>query len=131
MTGELHAHALLLFLIIFVWTPPHFWALAIARKDEYAKVAIPMLPVTHGVPYTKLCILLYTLLLLLVTLLPWIVGMAGLPYLFAALMLGGLFVYHAIRLELAPDDEPAMQVFSYSITYLMALFAALLVDHYL
>lgn len=131
VTGEVHAHALLLFLIIFVWTPPHFWALAIAKKDEYAKVGIPMLPVTHGVAYTKLCILLYTGLLVLVTVLPWLTGMSGLGYLLAALVLGAVFLYRAFELEASSDDRTAMGVFSYSITYLMALFTALLVDHYL
>lgn len=130
VTGEVHAHALILFLIIFVWTPPHFWALAIAKRDEYAKVGIPMLPVTHGIPYTKLCVLLYTVLLVAVTVLPWVTGMSGLPYLFAALALGAVFLFYAVRLELADDTALAMPVFSYSITYLMALFAALLVDHY-
>lgn len=130
ITGEVHAHALILFLIIFVWTPPHFWALAIAKRDEYAKVGIPMLPVTHGIPYTKLCVLLYTVLLIAVTVLPWVTGMSGLPYLFAALALGAVFLYYAVRLELSDDTALAMPVFSYSITYLMALFAALLVDHY-
>ena len=131
VTGELHANALLLFLIVFIWTPPHFWALAIARKEEYANVGIPMLPVTHGVPYTKLCILLYTGLLLLVSVLPWFTGLSGVPYLIAALVLGGVFFYKAFRLERSENTDLAMPVFSYSITYLIALFGALLVDHYL
>ena len=131
VTGEVHAHALLLFLIIFVWTPPHFWALAIARRDEYAKVGTPMLPVTHGVPYTKLSVLLYTVLLLVVTILPWLAGMSGLLYLAAALALGGIFLRHAVSLSLSDGDEPAMPMFVYSINYLMFLFAALLIDHYL
>ena len=131
ITGEVHAHALLLFLIIFVWTPPHFWALAIARRDEYAKVGTPMLPVTHGVPYTKLSVLLYTVLLLVVTILPWLAGMSGLLYLAAALALGGIFLRYAVSLSLSDGDEPAMPMFVYSINYLMFLFAALLIDHYL
>jgi len=131
VTGEVHAHALILFLIIFVWTPPHFWALAIAKKDEYAKVGIPMLPVTHGIAYTKLCVLLYTVLLIVVTALPWVTGMSGLPYMFAAMALGSVFFYYALRLEKSSDTQFAMPLFSYSITYLMALFAALLIDHYL
>lgn len=131
VTGDVHAYSLLLFLIIFVWTPPHFWALAIARRDEYAKVGTPMLPVTHGIAYTKICVLLYSVLLLLVTILPWLTGMSGLPYLFGALGLGGVFVYYAIRLELSDDPGLPMTLFSYSITYLIALFSVLLVDHYL
>ena len=131
ITGEVHAFSLLLFLIIFVWTPPHFWALAIARRDEYAKVGTPMLPVTHGVAYTKLSVFLYTVLLVLVTLLPWLAGMSGLLYLAAALVLGAQFLRHALRLRAAPDDAPAMPMFAFSISYLMYLFAALLVDHYL
>ncbi|MEL7312557.1 MAG: heme o synthase [Pseudomonadota bacterium] len=131
ITGEVHAYALLLFLIIFVWTPPHFWALAIARRDEYAKVGTPMLPVTHGVPYTKLSVLLYTILLVIVTLLPWLSGMSGLLYLAAALVLGGVFLRHALLLRASEGDEPAMPMFVYSINYLMYLFAALLLDHYL
>lgn len=131
VTGEVHAHALLLFLIIFVWTPPHFWALAIARRDEYAKVGTPMLPVTHGVPYTKLSVLLYTVLLFIVTLLPWLSGMSGLIYLASAVVLGGVFLRHALRLRASETDAPAMPMFVYSINYLMFLFAALLLDHYL
>lgn len=131
VTGDVHAYSLLLFLIIFVWTPPHFWALAIARRDEYAKVGTPMLPVTHGIAYTKICVLLYSVLLLLVTILPWLTGMSGLPYLFGALGLGGVFVYYAVRLELSEDPDLPMRLFSYSITYLIALFSVLLVDHYL
>ena len=133
VTGELHAHALLLFLIIFIWTPPHFWALAIARRDEYAKVGIPMLPVTHGNAYTRLFILLYTILLVLVSLMPWLTGMSGLPYLFSAISLGAVFLAYAIRMHRAGDGDSKlpMQTFVYSIHYLMALFTALLVDHYL
>ncbi len=131
VTGEVHANALLLFLIIFVWTPPHFWALAIARKDEYAKVGIPMLPVTHGEAYTRLSILLYTILLVIITVMPYLTGMSGLIYLLTALVLGGMFLSHAIQMMRHPDDlERAMGAFKFSITYLGFLFAALLVDHY-
>ena len=130
VTGEVHANALLLFLIIFVWTPPHFWALAIARKADYQKAGIPMLPVTHGDAFTRQFILLYTILLVLVTILPYLSGLSGLIYLAAALLLGGTFLYYAIRLKI--DDSPRlpMRVFKYSINYLMLLFAALLADHY-
>ncbi|MFV1972668.1 MAG: heme o synthase [Thiohalobacterales bacterium] len=131
MTGSLDPHALLLFLIIFVWTPPHFWALAIHRREEYAKVDIPMLPVTHGVPFTRLQILLYTILLLVVSVLPFVMHMSGLLYLAGALALGGGFLYYAIRLMQGDDEKIAMQTFGYSIWYLMALFTFLLVDHYL
>jgi protoheme IX farnesyltransferase len=131
VTNDVHAGALLLFLIVFVWTPPHFWALAIARKDEYAKVDIPMLPVTHGEAYTRLNILLYTILLLLVTILPYLIGMSGLIYLAAALALGGRFLWYAIRMYRQPEDiELPMRTFKFSITYLGILFAALFVDHY-
>ncbi|WAK01692.1 heme o synthase [Methylobacter sp. YRD-M1] len=130
MTGEIHPYALLLFLIIFVWTPPHFWALAIARREEYAKVEIPMLPVTHGPEFTRLHILLYTILLLIVTLLPYLTGMSGLIYLAAAVPLGLGFIYFAILMMRRKDDRTAMQTFGYSIIYLMIMFAALLVDHY-
>ena len=125
------AHALLLVLIIFVWTPPHFWALAIFRREDYARALVPMLPVTHGVEYTRWQILLYTLLLLIVTVLPWVAGMSGLCYLGGALVLGIAFVWHAWRLMDPPDERYAMRVFGYSIAYLMALFALLLVDHWL
>ena len=131
LTGSLDPHALLLFLIIFVWTPPHFWALAIHRRAEYAKVDIPMLPVTHGVPFTRLQILLYTLLLLAVSVLPFAMHMSGYVYLAGALLLGGGFLYYAIRLMRGRDEKVAMQTFGYSIWYLMAIFALLLVDHYL
>jgi protoheme IX farnesyltransferase len=131
VTNEISAGALLLFLIIFVWTPPHFWALAIARKEEYAKVDIPMLPVTHGEAYTRLNILLYTILLVLVTLLPYLIGMSGLIYLSAALVLDAVFLYYAIRIMREPGDRDLpMKTFKYSISYLGFLFAALLVDHY-
>ena len=132
MRGEWDwAHALLLVLIVFVWTPPHFWALAIFRREDYARALVPMLPVTHGVEYTRWQILLYTLLLLLVTVLPWIAGMSGLCYLGGALVLGIAFVWHAWRLMDPPDERYAMRVFGYSIAYLMLLFALLLVDHWL
>jgi protoheme IX farnesyltransferase len=131
VTGELHAHALLLVLIIFVWTPPHFWALAIFRRDDYARAMVPMLPVTHGVEYTRWQILLYTVLLVIVTVLPWATGMSGLFYLGGALVLGLVFLYYAWKLLDPPDEFYAMRVFNYSIVYLMALFAFLLVDHWL
>ena len=128
VTGSVDPHALLLFLLIFVWTPPHFWALAIHRRQEYASVDIPMLPVTHGVDLTRLHILLYTVLLLVVSLLPYLTHMSGLLYLAGALVLGGLFLQHAWRLW--HDEAHAMKTFGFSIVYLMALFAFLLVDHY-
>jgi protoheme IX farnesyltransferase len=131
VTGTVHEHALLLFLIIFTWTPPHFWALAIARREEYARAGIPMLPVAYGVAFTRLHILFYTILLLLVTLLPFLTGMSGLIYLAAAAILGAAFIVYALRLHLRPNDKLPMQTFGFSITYLSLLFAALLVDHYL
>ena len=132
VTNEIEAGALLLFLIVFVWTPPHFWALAIARKEEYAKVDIPMLPVTHGEAYTRLHILLYTILLALVTILPYLIGMSGIIYLLTAIVLDAYFLYYAIRMFREPDDvELPMKTFRFSISYLGFLFAALLVDHYL
>lgn len=131
MTGEVHTHALLLFLIIFVWTPPHFWALAIAKRKEYAKVKIPMLPVTHGPEFTRLQILLYTILLLLVALLPYLTGMSGLVYLAVAVPFNLGFIYYAIQMMIRKDDKTAMQTFGYSIVYLMVMFAILLIDHYL
>jgi len=131
VTGEISSSALLLFLIIFVWTPPHFWALAIARKDEYAKVGIPMLPVTHGEEYTRLHILLYTILLVVITIIPYLTGMSGLIYLAAAVSLGAVFLNYAVRMLRDRDDvELPMRTFKFSITYLAVLFAALLVDHY-
>jgi protoheme IX farnesyltransferase len=131
LTDSIDPHALLLFLIIFVWTPPHFWALAIYRRKEYAKVDIPMLPVTHGVPFTRLQILLYTILLLVVSVLPFVTRMSGPVYLAGALLLGGGFLYYAIIMMKGEDEKIAMKTFGYSIWYLMALFALLLVDHYL
>ncbi len=125
------AHALLLVLIIFVWTPPHFWALAIFRRDDYARALVPMLPVTHGVEYTRWQILLYTVLLVAITVMPWAVGMSGLFYLGGALVLGAVFLWYAWRLLDPPDEFFAMRTFNYSIVYLMALFAFLLVDHWL
>jgi len=124
-------YALLLFLIVFVWTPPHFWALAIYRVEEYRKVDVPMLPVTHGLAYTRLQILLYTVLLLLVTLLPYLAGMSGLIYLTAALILGFMFLAYSIKIYRNPDDNKiAWATFMFSVNYLMLLFVALLVDHY-
>ena len=132
MRGEWDwAHALLLVLIVFVWTPPHFWALAIFRRDDYARALIPMLPVTHGVEYTRWQILVYTVLLLVVTVLPWATGMSGLFYLGGALVLGAVFLFYAWKLLDPPDEFFAMRVFNYSVVYLMALFAFLLVDHWL
>jgi heme o synthase len=131
VTGTVDPNALLLFLIVFIWTPPHFWALAIARKDEYAKVGIPMLPVTHGVAFTRLQVLLYTLLLVAVTLMPFVTGMSGVLYLAAAVVLNAFFVWYAFQLKVSERAHLPMKVFRYSISYLMWLFAALLVDHYL
>ncbi len=124
-------HALLLVLIIFIWTPPHFWALAIFRRADYAKAMVPMLPVTHGVTYTRWQILFYTVLLFVVTLLPWVFGMSGLIYLIGAVALGLGFVYYAYRLLNPPDELYSMKVFGYSITYLIVMFALLLVDHWI
>ena len=131
VTNEVHPHALLLVLIVFVWTPPHFWALALHRKDEYAKADVPMLPVTHGERYTKLHILLYTIVLVLVTVLPWLAGMSGWMYLLGALVLGGGFLYWAIVLMISDKPDLGMATFKYSIVYLLALFAIMLLDHYL
>ncbi|WP_254063325.1 heme o synthase [Rhodanobacter sp. L36] len=131
VTDALHPFALQLCLIIFVWTPPHFWALAIFRRDDYARAQVPMLPVTHGVVYTRWHVLFYTVLLVLVTLLPALTGMSGLIYLGGAVVLGAGFMYYAVRLLNPPDDMFPMKVFSYSIVYLMALFAFLLADHWL
>ena len=130
VSGELHPEALLLFLIIFVWTPPHFWALAIRRRDDYARADVPMLPVTHGVALTKLHILLYTILLVIVTIMPFLVRMSGTLYLAGALALGIGFVYYALRLYRSEGDRFAMKTFGYSIFYLSALFAFFLLDHY-
>lgn len=130
VTGQIDGHALLLVLIIFAWTPPHFWALAIHRKEEYAKAGIPMLPVTHGNRYTELHILLYTLILLAVSLLPFVTGMSGVIYLAGALALGARFLQYAVRLLRGDDRRVALKTFKYSITYLMVLFVFLLVDHF-
>jgi protoheme IX farnesyltransferase len=129
-TGEVHHDALLLFLIIFAWTPPHFWALALYRRDEYARAGLPMLPVTHGVGYTQLHVLLYTLLLLAVSLLPVATGMGGALYLVGALLLGGRFVWYGWRLYRHYSDALARATFRYSIWYLSQLFAVMLLDHY-
>ena len=132
MQGEWDwAHALLLVLIIFVWTPPHFWALAIFRRADYARALVPMLPVTHGVVYTRWQILLYTVLLVVATILPWATHMSGLFYLGGALVLGAVFLWYAWKLLDPPDEFFAMRAFKYSIVYLMALFAFLLLDHWL
>lgn len=130
VTGEIHGHALLLVLIIFAWTPPHFWALAIHRREEYAAVDIPMLPVTHGVAFTKLHIMLYTLIMFAVTLLPYATGLSGPLYLLAAVILGGGFIYWAGVLLWGSDPDAPMQTFRYSIIYLMALFLVMMLDHY-
>ena len=125
-------YALLLFLIVFIWTPPHFWALAIHRRDEYKKAEVPMLPVTHGLEFTRVQILLYTVLLLLVTLLPYLTGMSGVIYLISAATLGALFLGYSIKIFLEPDNPKiAFKTFKYSVNYLMVLFVALLIDHYL
>jgi len=131
VTGEVHGHALLLVLIIFAWTPPHFWALAIHRREEYAAVGIPMLPVTHGVAFTKLHILLYTILMFLITLLPYATRMSGPLYLLGAVVLGGGFLYWAIALIRGRNPNAPMETFKYSIIYLMSLFVIMLADHYL
>jgi len=131
VTGEVTTEAMLLFLIIFAWTPPHFWSLALYRTEDYARAGVPMLPVTHGKPYTRLQVLLYTLILFAASLLPYVVGMSGAVYLVFALLLGGIFIGYALRIYLAYSDRVARQSFRYSIVYLAALFAALLVDHYL
>lgn len=130
VTGELHANAWLLVMIIFIWTPPHFWALAIHRKDDYAKADIPMLPVTHGVSYTKTSILLYTVLLSLVCLMPVLVGMSGLLYLAVSSCLSAGFIASAWKLKFNSDESSAMDTFKFSIYHLMLLFTALLLDHY-
>ena len=130
ITDTVNTEAVLLFLIIFIWTPPHFWALAIRRKDEYAKAGIPMLPVTHGVKYTKLLILLYTLMLFSVSLMPFVIQMSGLIYLIAAVILGLGFVVFAWKLYVDEKNEYAMKTFSYSILYLSLIFLFLLADHY-
>jgi protoheme IX farnesyltransferase len=131
VTNSLDPNGLLLALIIFVWTPPHFWALAIHRRDDYAKVGIPMLPVTHGIEFTRLNILLYTILLIIVSLLPFVVGMMGMLYLVGALVLGGGFLYWSIILYRGNNKLAPMETFKYSSIYLMTLFLVMLIDHYL
>jgi len=131
VTGEVTIEPLILFLIIFAWTPPHFWSLALYRTEDYARAGVPMLPVTHGKPYTRLQVLLYTLILFAVSLLPYVVRMSGVLYFVAALALGGVFLGYALRIYLAYSDALARRTFRYSIAYLAFLFAALLVDHYL
>ncbi len=130
VTGSVHPHALLLALLIFVWTPPHFWPLALAKQNEYERIQMPMLPVIYGEELTKLHILLYTILLFIVSLLPYLTGMSGLIYLTAAVGFGTGFLYYAIRLKRAPDNKLAMPTFGYSLLYLIGIFSALLVDHY-
>ena len=131
VTNSIDPNSLLLVLIIFAWTPPHFWALAIHRKDDYAKENIPMLPVTHGVHFTKLQIILYTIIMILVSILPFVVMMSGLFYLIAALVLGSIFLYYSFALYFDESDEYAFPTFVYSIYYIFLIFAALLIDHYL
>lgn len=130
VTGTVDPNALLLVLIVFAWTPPHFWALAIHRRDDYANAGIPMLPVTHGIPFTKLHILLYTLILFAITLLPYATGMSSELYLLGAVVLGLGFLYWAIVLLLNRNPDAPMETFRYSIIYLMALFLIMLLDHY-
>jgi protoheme IX farnesyltransferase len=130
VTGEVHAHALLLVLIVFIWTPPHFWALAIHREKDYAKAKVPMLPVTHGIDFTKTSILLYTVLLCVVCLLPYLIGMSGLIYLIGSTLLNAGFLYYAWKLKFTATEQTAMQTFKFSIIHLMVLFVVLLVDHY-
>ena len=131
VTGQVTIEPLLLFLIIFAWTPPHFWSLALYRTEDYARAGVPMLPVTHGKQYTRLQVLLYTLILFAVSLLPYVIRMSGALYFAAALVLGGIFLAYALRIYLRYSDALAQKTFRYSILYLAALFAALLVDHYL
>ena len=131
VTNTIEPNALILVLIIFIWTPPHFWALAIYRKDDYAKQSIPMLPVTHGVAFTKLQIVLYTIILFLVSLFPYIVLMSGAVYLISAIILSSLFLFYSVRLYLSDDDKYAMQTFWYSIYYIFLIFIALIIDHFI
>jgi protoheme IX farnesyltransferase len=131
VTGDIHAYALLLVLIVFTWTPPHFWALAIHREKDYAKAEIPMLPVTHGIAFTKTCVLLYTVLLCIVCALPYLVDMSGLIYLIGSSILNAGFMYYAIKLKYKPTDNTAMDTFKFSIYHLMILFVVLLADHYI
>ena len=131
VTNTIDPYALLLVLIIFVWTPPHFWALAIYRKEEYAKESIPMLPVTHGVVFTKLQIVLYTIILFIVSLLPYVVLMSGIIYLISALALSSVFLYYSINLYFSDSDKDAMSTFQFSIYYIFLIFLALLIDHFI
>jgi protoheme IX farnesyltransferase len=131
VTGTVDPNSLLLFLIIFAWTPPHFWALAIHRREEYAKVDVPMLPVTHGVEFTRLQVLLYTIIMIAVTLLPFATRMSGEVYLGGVLILDAIFLYYVIKMQSGKDDTIPIRTFAYSIVYLMLLFALLLIDHYL
>jgi protoheme IX farnesyltransferase len=131
VTGEIHAYGLLLVLIVFTWTPPHFWALAIHREKDYAKAKIPMLPNTHGIDFTKTCIVLYTVLLCLICLLPYLTGMSGPVYLVGSSLLNAYFMYMALKLKYKPEPNTAMATFKFSILHLMVLFVVLLVDHYL
>lgn len=131
VTGTVDPHSLLLFLIIFAWTPPHFWALAIHRREEYAKVDVPMLPVTHGVEFTRLQILLYTIIMVAVTLMPFATRMSGVVYLGGVIILDAIFLYYVIKMQSGKDDTIPIKTFAYSIVYLMLLFALLLIDHYL
>ena len=131
ISNSIDPYALLLVLIIFVWTPPHFWALAIYRKEEYAKESIPMLPVTHGVAFTKLQIVLYTIILFIVSILPYVVLMSGEIYLVSSVILSSIFLYYSIKLYITDDDSVAMKTFNFSIYYIFLIFIALLADHYL
>ncbi len=131
VTGEVHGHALLLVLIIFAWTPPHFWALAIHRREEYASVGIPMLPVTHGVKFTALHIFLYTVIMILITLLPFATLLSGWLYLIGAVILGAVFLYWAIEIMRNKNPQAPMETFKFSITYLLLLFIIMLADHWL
>ena len=131
VTGTVDPHSLLLFLIIFAWTPPHFWALSIHRREEYAKVDVPRLPVTHGVEFTRLQVLLYTIIMIAVTLLPFATHMSGVVYLGGVIILNAIFLYYVIKMQSGKDDTIPIRTFAYSIVYLMLLFALLLIDHYL
>jgi protoheme IX farnesyltransferase len=131
VTGQVPTEAMLLFLIVFAWTPPHFWSLALYRTEDYARAGVPMLPVTHGQAYTRLQVLLYTLILFGVSLLPYAIRMTGVAYFAAALVLGGIYLGYALRIYFAYSDRVARAAFRYSIVYLAFLFAALLIDHYL
>lgn len=131
VTNEIHPHALILVLIIFVWTPPHFWALAVHRRDDYARAEIPMLPVTHGIDFTKTSIVLYTILLITATVLPYPTGMSGIVYLIGALILGSWFLAYTLKLKFRPAEDTAIRTFGVSIFYLVLLFSLLLADHYI